>query len=81
MTVRRDELGTIVLEGHCPVDDTEPLFQMLQATPAGPVDWTQCSRLHTCHRPVVAGGAAPLHRTVRLISLWPSSFRLTSCER
>ena len=48
MTVRRDELGTIVLEGHCPVDDTEPLFQMLQATPAGPVDWTQCSRLHTC---------------------------------
>ena len=47
MTVRRDEQGSIVLEGHCPVDDTEPLFQMLQATPAGPVDWTQCSRLHT----------------------------------
>ena len=45
MTVRRDELGTIVLEGHCPVDDTEPLFTMLQATPAGPVDWTQCHRL------------------------------------
>ena len=47
MTVRRGEQGTIVLLGDCPVDDTEPLFQLLLATPAATVDWTQCSRLHT----------------------------------
>ncbi len=47
MTVRRNEQGTIVLQGHCPVDDTEALFQLLQATPAATVDWTQCNRVHT----------------------------------
>jgi two-component system chemotaxis sensor kinase CheA len=47
MTVRRDEQGTIVLQGYCPVDDTETLFQFLRATPAATVDWTECSRLHT----------------------------------
>jgi hypothetical protein len=47
VTVRRNEEGTIVLQGHCPVDDTETLFQLLQATPAGPVDWAECNRLHT----------------------------------
>jgi hypothetical protein len=47
MTVRRDEHGRIVLQGHCRVDDTEELFQLLQATPAAPIDLTQCTRLHT----------------------------------
>ena len=33
MSVRREENGTVVLEGNCPVEDAEPLLQMLQATP------------------------------------------------
>ncbi len=47
MTVRRDEQGHIVLQGDCPVDDTEELFQLLQATSAATINWAQCSRLHT----------------------------------
>jgi hypothetical protein len=47
VSVRRDESGTIWLEGPCPVEDAEPLLQMLQATPAAAVDWTRCDHLHT----------------------------------
>ena len=47
MTVRREADGTIVLEGRCPVEDAEPLRQLLQATPDAQCDWTRCSRLHT----------------------------------
>ena len=47
MSVRRDESGTIVLEGKCAVEDAEPLLQLLQATKAGRCDWTRCSYLHT----------------------------------
>ena len=47
MTATRNEHGIIVLQGHCPVEDTEPLLQMLQETPTAMVDWTECSHLHT----------------------------------
>jgi hypothetical protein len=47
MSVRRLESGSIVLEDECPVEDAETLFQLLQATPEAPCDWTQCGRLHT----------------------------------
>ncbi len=47
MSVRRDDTETIVLEGNCPVEDAEPLLQMLQATPAAACDWTRCSHVHT----------------------------------
>jgi len=62
MTVRRDTDGKIVLDGRCPVEDAEPLFQLLQATPEAPCDWTGCSHLHTAvvqvilvARPALAG--------------------------
>jgi hypothetical protein len=45
--VRQDEDGAIVLEDSCPVEDAEPLLQMLQATPASRVDWRRCQHLHT----------------------------------
>ena len=47
MSVRRREDGVIVLEGSCPVDDAEPLLQLLQASPAAACDWTRCDQLHT----------------------------------
>jgi hypothetical protein len=47
VSVRRDDLGTIVLEGNCAVEDAEPLLQLLQATPPGRCDWTRCNYLHT----------------------------------
>ena len=40
MTVRRSDNGTIVLDGICPVEDAEPLLQLLQATPTAGIDWT-----------------------------------------
>ena len=47
MTVQRDEQGNIVLQGHCSVEDAEPLFQMLQANPEAAVDWSGCTHVHT----------------------------------
>ena len=47
MTVRRDDNGVIVLQGVCPVEDAEPLLQMLQAMPAADIDWQGCHQLHT----------------------------------
>jgi hypothetical protein len=47
MSVSRRSDGTIVLDGRCPVEDAEPLLELLQATPAAPFDWSQCTYLHT----------------------------------
>jgi hypothetical protein len=47
VTVRRDADGKIVLDGLCPVEDAEPLCQLLQATPEAPCDWTRSTRVHT----------------------------------
>jgi hypothetical protein len=47
MTVRRDDNGVIVLEGVCPVEDAEPLLQMLQAMPTADIDWQSCHQLRT----------------------------------
>jgi hypothetical protein len=56
MSVRRDS-GAIVLDGVCPVEDAEPLLQMLQMTPAAPLDWTRCSQLHTAVLQVILAAA------------------------
>lgn len=62
MTVRREADGTIVLEGRCPIEDAEPLWHLLQATPHALCDWTRCNHLHTAvvqiiwaSRPTLAG--------------------------
>ncbi len=63
MTVRRDENGAIVLQGVCPVEDAEPLLQMLLSNPAAPLDWTQADQLHASVLQVIlAAGAAPVGR-------------------
>ena len=36
-----------MLAGACPVDDAEPLLQMLLETPGAAVDWRTCQSLHT----------------------------------
>jgi hypothetical protein len=46
MTVTRQG-QTIMLAGPCPVDDAEPLLQMLLETPAAAVDWRACQSPHT----------------------------------
>ena len=53
MTVRRSDNGTIVLDGVCPVEDAEPLLQMLQTMPTAEVDWTTV--------PPAAYGGAPAY--------------------
>jgi len=61
MTVRRSDNGTLVLEGVCPVEDAEPLLQMLQNMPTAGIDWTQCRQLHTAVLQVIlASGTAPI---------------------
>jgi hypothetical protein len=47
MSVTREHDGTIVLEGACPVEDAEPLLQLLQKSPDGALDWGRCNHLHT----------------------------------
>ena len=47
MSVRQREDHVIVLEGSCPVEDAEPLLQLLQRTPGAACDWTGCDQLHT----------------------------------
>jgi hypothetical protein len=47
VSVRRGVDGRIVLEGACPVEDAEPLLQLLQATPDADCDWTTCGPLHS----------------------------------
>ena len=42
----RNPEGSVVLSGECPVEDAEPLLQLLQSSPGAPLDWTQCSGLH-----------------------------------
>ncbi len=64
LTVRRSDDGTVILDGVCAVEDAEPLLQMLQATPAAVVDWTQCRQLHTAVLQVILAsrgrsGSAP----------------------
>jgi hypothetical protein len=45
MSVRLHE-GTIRLEGNCPVEDSEPLLQLLLENSPCPVDLGGCGRLH-----------------------------------
>jgi len=60
MTIRRADNGTIHLEGSCPVEDAEPLLQMLLSTPSAPLDWTKCEKLHTAVvQIVIAAGVVP----------------------
>jgi hypothetical protein len=60
MTIRRDNEGVIVLDGECPVEDAETLLRLLQAQPAGPVDWSACTRVHTAVLQVLMAAAPPM---------------------
>lgn len=51
--MRRDDDGTIVLEGDSQVEDAELLLQLLQATPGALLDWGQCRHIHTAVLQVV----------------------------
>jgi len=60
--VRRDDNGTIVIEGDSLAEDAELLLQLLQATPQALLDWSQCGHIHTAvlqvvlaARPALAG--------------------------
>jgi hypothetical protein len=61
VTVRRSDNGTLVLDGACPVEDAEALLQLLQATPAAVIEWTQSRQLHTAvFQVVMASGRVPV---------------------
>lgn len=50
MSIRMAEDGCIVLEGHCSVEDVEPLLQCLLESRAAAIDWRDC---HGAHAAVV----------------------------
>jgi hypothetical protein len=61
MTIRRGDDGAIVLDGACPVEDAEPLLQLLQTMPEARIDWRECSQLHTAVlQLVMASGRVPI---------------------
>lgn len=60
MSVRRTQDGTIVLQGHCPVEDAELLLQLVQETPAASLDWTRSVHLHTAVLQVIVAARPTL---------------------
>jgi hypothetical protein len=60
MSVHRDDDGTVVLYGNCPVEDAEPLLQLLQATPEARLDWARCGHLHAAVLQVILAARPPL---------------------
>ena len=62
MTVRIDD-GTIVLEGHCSVEDGAALAEHLAAYPHACVDWSNCMWLHTGVVQVLLALRPPLRGT------------------
>jgi hypothetical protein len=52
--------GVIILEGACPVDEAEPLLELLLANPGAPVDWSACGHLHTAVVQVLLAARPPM---------------------
>ena len=46
MSIRIAGDGRILLEGHCSVEDVEPLLRGLLESPAASLDWRSCDRAH-----------------------------------
>jgi hypothetical protein len=59
MTLRHEH-GTIFLDGVCPVEDAEPLLQLLLSNPGAGLDWTGVGPMHTAILQIIlAAGIAP----------------------
>jgi hypothetical protein len=87
VSVCRQEDGTILLEGGCPVEDAESLLQLLQATPGAPVDWTRSNHLHTAvlqvilaARPTLVGRCGDPW-VAEWVNVAPASTQITGCDR
>ena len=52
--------GVIILEGDCPVDEAEPLLELLLANPGASVDWSACGELHTAVVQVLLAARPPM---------------------
>ena len=52
--------GTVILAGDCPVEEAEPLLQLLQKLPRPVLDWTECRRLHTAVLQVILAASPRL---------------------
>jgi hypothetical protein len=52
--------GVIILEGDCPIDEAEPLLELLLANPGASVDWSACGQLHTAVVQVLLAARPPM---------------------
>ena len=52
--------GIIILEGDCPVDEAEPLLELLLANPGASVDWSTCGQLHTTVIQILLAARPPM---------------------
>jgi hypothetical protein len=57
MTVCRSDSGVIALQGDCPIEDAEPLLQLLLAEPDAALDWTACDHAHAAVLQIVLAAA------------------------
>ena len=60
MTVRWSDEGGIHLEGVCPIEDAEPLLQLVLADPGATVDWSSCELAHSAIVQVLLASRARL---------------------
>jgi len=60
MTVRLSPTGTIVIEGHSPVEDAESLLERLHAHAGAAVDCSGCASMHTAVLQVLMATGAKL---------------------
>jgi hypothetical protein len=60
VTVRLGTDGVIELDGVCPVEDAEPLLQLLLAAPAATVDWRACEAAHAAVVQLLLISGAPV---------------------
>ena len=65
VSVGRNGDGNIILDGKCPVEDAEPLLELLQAAPSASLDWGRCSHIHTAVFQVVLAARPALVRDLR----------------
>lgn len=54
------EEDRVRLEGHCGVEEAEPLLEGLQKNPEGVVDMAECTHLHTALFQVLWAWAPPV---------------------
>jgi hypothetical protein len=61
MTVTATGAGTIRLDGVCPIEDAEPLLQLILSSPGMTIDWRGCEHAHAAVIQILLAARPVLH--------------------